>query len=163
MLSHFSPIWLFATLWSTAHQAPLSMGFSRQEDWSGLPCPSPVTFPTQELNSCLLHLLHWQGGSLPLVPPRKPKLQNSPVQFFLTQHFPILTWQWNSPVSVKQISHRISTGLRFSKCGPWDSSICTTWRLVRNVDYQARTQTYQIVRSCWNVLSSSSGYSDKKV
>ena len=28
-------------LWTVAHQAPLSMGFSRQEDWNGLPCPPP--------------------------------------------------------------------------------------------------------------------------
>ena len=39
MLSHFSRVQLFATLWTVAHQAPLSMGFSRQECWSGLPCP----------------------------------------------------------------------------------------------------------------------------
>ena len=39
--SHFSCIWLFATLWTIAHQVPLSMGFSRQEHWSGLPFPSP--------------------------------------------------------------------------------------------------------------------------
>ena len=39
MLSHFSHIWLFVTPWTIAHQAPLSMGFSRQEYWSGLPCP----------------------------------------------------------------------------------------------------------------------------
>ena len=32
---------LFMTPWTVAHQAPLSMGFSRQEYWSGLPCPSP--------------------------------------------------------------------------------------------------------------------------
>ena len=32
-------------LWTVAHQAPLSMGFSRQEHWSGLPLPSPVVFP----------------------------------------------------------------------------------------------------------------------
>ena len=36
-LSCFSSVWLFATLWIVAHQAPLSMGFSRQECWSGLP------------------------------------------------------------------------------------------------------------------------------
>ena len=30
-----------ATLWTVSHQAPLSIGFSRQEDWSGLPCPPP--------------------------------------------------------------------------------------------------------------------------
>ena len=39
MLSHFSPVQLFATPWTVAHQAPLSMGFSRQEYWSGLSCP----------------------------------------------------------------------------------------------------------------------------
>ena len=33
--------------WTIAHQAPLSMGFSRQEYWSGLPCPPPMNFPTQ--------------------------------------------------------------------------------------------------------------------
>ena len=37
-LSH---VWLFATPWTAAHQAPLSMGFSRQEYWSGVPLPSP--------------------------------------------------------------------------------------------------------------------------
>ena len=36
-----SRVWLFATPWTVAHQAPLSMGFSRQEYWSGLPFPSP--------------------------------------------------------------------------------------------------------------------------
>ena len=41
MLSLFSHVRLFVTLWTVAHQAPLSMGFSRQEYWSGLPCPPP--------------------------------------------------------------------------------------------------------------------------
>ena len=41
VLSHFDRVLLFATLWTIAHQAPLSMGFSRQECWSGLTCPSP--------------------------------------------------------------------------------------------------------------------------
>ena len=37
-----SPVWLFATPWTVTHQAPLSMEFSRQEYWGGLPFPSPV-------------------------------------------------------------------------------------------------------------------------
>ena len=41
MLSRFSHVQLFATLWTVACQAPLSMGFSRQEYWSGLLCPPP--------------------------------------------------------------------------------------------------------------------------
>ena len=42
MLSHISHVRLFATPWTMACQAPLSMGFSRQQYWSGLPFPSPV-------------------------------------------------------------------------------------------------------------------------
>ena len=44
-LSRFSHIGLFETLWTIARQAPLSMGFSRQEYWSGLPCPPPRDLP----------------------------------------------------------------------------------------------------------------------
>ena len=40
-----SCVWLFVTPWTVAHQAPLSMGFSRQEYWSGLPFPSPGDLP----------------------------------------------------------------------------------------------------------------------
>ena len=41
VLSRFSPVQLFATVWAIAHQAPLSIGFPRQECWSGWPCPPP--------------------------------------------------------------------------------------------------------------------------
>ena len=41
VLSHFSRVRLFVTSWTVAHQTPLSMGFSRQDYWSGLPCPPP--------------------------------------------------------------------------------------------------------------------------
>ena len=58
-LSH---VWLFATLWTEAGQAPLSMGFSRQKYWSRLPCPTPEDLPDQRLKLCLLHR---QPGSLP--------------------------------------------------------------------------------------------------
>ena len=40
-LTHFSGVQLFLTLWTVAPQAPLSMGFSRQGHWSGLPFPPP--------------------------------------------------------------------------------------------------------------------------
>ena len=45
VLSCFSHVRLFATPWTVVHQAPLSMGFSRQEHWSGLPCPPPGDLP----------------------------------------------------------------------------------------------------------------------
>ena len=63
MFSCFSPIWLFPALWTVAHQAPLYMGFSRQEYWSGLPCPFSgdlwdpgikPTFPEFQVESLLL-------------------------------------------------------------------------------------------------------------
>ena len=47
MLGRFSFVWLFATLWTVACQAPLSTGFSRREYWSELPCPPPGIFLTQ--------------------------------------------------------------------------------------------------------------------
>ena len=45
MLSYLSHVSLFTTLWTVAHQASLSMGFSKQVHWSGLPFPSPGDHP----------------------------------------------------------------------------------------------------------------------
>ena len=45
MLNCFTCVQLFATLGTVAQQAPLSMGFSRQEYWNGLPCPPPGDLP----------------------------------------------------------------------------------------------------------------------
>ena len=47
----FSRVRLFATPWTVAYQAPLSMGFSRQEYWSGVPLPSPGELPNPGTNS----------------------------------------------------------------------------------------------------------------
>ena len=46
---------------------------SRQEYWSGLPCPTPGDLPNPGIDPVSLYLLHWQAGSLPLVPPGKPQ------------------------------------------------------------------------------------------
>ena len=45
MPSHFSQVLLFTTPWTIVRQLPLSRGFSRQEYWSGLPCPPPGNLP----------------------------------------------------------------------------------------------------------------------
>ena len=63
MLSHFICVQLCVTPWTIAHQAPLFMGFSRQEYWSGLLFTPPVDLLTQGLNLCFLH---WQVDSLSL-------------------------------------------------------------------------------------------------
>ena len=52
LLSHVSCVRLFATSWTVAYQAPPSMGFPRQEYWSGLPLPSPLRMPA-EINAHL--------------------------------------------------------------------------------------------------------------
>ena len=76
MLSCFSRVQPFVTLCTVAHQAPLSMGFFRQEYWSRLPCTPPGALPdlgiyflTPGSNSLLFCLLHWQAASLVLAPP----------------------------------------------------------------------------------------------
>ena len=73
MPSHFSRVQLFAIPWTVAHQAPLSMGFSRQEYWSGLPCPPPGDLLTQGSHLRLLLLRHWPASSLALELPGKPR------------------------------------------------------------------------------------------
>ena len=54
-MKSLSRVWLFATPWTVAHQAPLSMGFSRQEYWSGLPFPSPGDLPAPGIDAGLWH------------------------------------------------------------------------------------------------------------
>ena len=54
---------LFATPWSVAHQAPLSLGFPRQEYWSGFQFLTLGVLPDPGSNPCILHLLHWQADS----------------------------------------------------------------------------------------------------
>ena len=58
VLSRLSHV--FVTLWTGAHQAPLSMGLSRQEYWSGLPYPSLGDLLDSGIEPSLLYLLHWQ-------------------------------------------------------------------------------------------------------
>ena len=88
MLSRFSHVWLFATPWTVACQAPLSTGSSSKNTGVGCHALLQGIFLIQGLNLCLLCLLDWQAGSLLLEPPGKPSS-------YLTQdqheflHFPI--------------------------------------------------------------------------
>jgi len=69
MVSHEQ---LFLIAWTVAHQAPMSMEFSRKEYWSGLPFPPAGDLQTQGSN---LHRLHWQVNSLPLSCLGSPHIQ----------------------------------------------------------------------------------------
>ena len=62
MQSRFSHVQLCATLWTAAHQAPLSMGFSRQEYWRGLPFPSPGDLPNPGIKPTSLTAPALVGG-----------------------------------------------------------------------------------------------------
>ena len=64
-----SRVRLFATPWTVAHYAPLSMGFSRQEYWSGLPFPSPGDLPNPGIEPRSPAL---QADALTSEPPGKP-------------------------------------------------------------------------------------------
>ena len=84
----FNRVQFFVAPWTVAYQAPPSMGFSRQECWSGLPFPSSrdLLDPGIEPGSPALQadalpsepsgkpILYWQADSLPSEPPGKPKL-----------------------------------------------------------------------------------------
>ena len=68
-LKSLSHVWLFAMPWTVAHQDSPSMGFSRQEYWSGLPVPSPGDLPDPGIETRSPTL---QADALTSEPPRKP-------------------------------------------------------------------------------------------
>ena len=70
VLSCLSHVQLFETPWTVARQAPLSLGFSRQEYWRGSPCPLPGNLPNPGIETRSPTL---QADSLPSKPPGKPK------------------------------------------------------------------------------------------
>ena len=74
-LSRFGCVWLFVSLCTVAHRAPVSMGFCRQKYWRGCHAILQGIFLTQGSNLLFFCLLHWQMNSLPLVPPGKPRFR----------------------------------------------------------------------------------------
>ena len=81
MLSHFNCVQVFTTLWTVACQAPVSMGFYKQEYWSGLPCPPPGDCPDPGIES---------------LSPASPKLAGG---FFTTS----ATWEAQSNVWLPEV------------------------------------------------------------
>ena len=78
MLSHFSRVQLFATLWTVAHQAPLVHGIlqARIQEWVAVPSSRGSSQPRDQTPVSYVSC-HWQAGSLPLVPPGKPSFGGS--------------------------------------------------------------------------------------
>ena len=118
-LKSLSRVRLFATPWTVAHQAPLSMGFSRQEYWSGLPFPSPGDLPGPN-PGIEPRSPAWQADALSSEPPGKVQIL-APV-LSLASHLTFLTLagfvnegiigkiRWNNKYRVP------SMGLKFSLC-----------------------------------------------
>ena len=105
VLSHFSCVWLFETLWTTRLLCPCDSSGKN----TGVGCHDLLqgTFPTQGLNLCTLGLLHRQAGSLPLAPPGKSILHN------IAQYINVINTgfqEWKSSfviVTVKQLGVRV--------------------------------------------------------
>ena len=84
MLRRFSHVRLTVTPWTAACQAPLSMEFSRQEYWSGLPCPLSGDLPNPGIEPMPLVSPALAGGFFTTGPPRKLQSQISrKLHFFL--------------------------------------------------------------------------------
>ena len=97
VLSCFSRVWLYVTLWTVAHQAPLSIGFSRQEYWSGLPFPPPGNLPNPGIEPTSLASLALTG------------------RFFTTN----VTWKASSPLLLVSYLFLIEIDLKliaFTQC-----------------------------------------------
>ena len=80
VLSHFICVRLFVTLWTVAHQAPLSMGFSSQEYWSGLSFPSLGDLPDPRIEPTSLTSPALAGSFFTTEPLGKPLLSEVPVK-----------------------------------------------------------------------------------
>ena len=90
------------TPWTIARQDPLYTGLSRQEHWSWLPCLPPGDLPNPGIEPPgILHLLHWQVGSLPLAPHGKPQIIYKFEQY--TSHMNLLPTEEFSSQSRKTI------------------------------------------------------------
>ena len=120
LLSRFSCVQLFVTPWTVAHQAPLSMGFSRQEYQSGLPFPSPEDLPNPGIKPASLEAPALQTDSFPLSHQGSPWLmrQITQTQSMTTALMPILLLGENLRVSQSPSPTRTSLSVPSSVLSP---------------------------------------------
>ena len=107
MLSCFGCGWLFATPWTVARQAPLSMGFFRQEYWSGLPCLSLGDLPNTRIKS----------GSL----------QFSSVQLLSR------VWLFVTPWIAACLASPELASRFFTTSNTWEALINTCWESIKDI------------------------------
>ena len=130
MLSH---VWLFVTPWTVAHQAPLSMGFPRQEYWSGLPFSSPGTLPDPGIELTSLVSPALAGRFFTINPPAKPIFyiyrERRRERGRMLVFFFMCTWEWKSEkVKVSHVhlfltswtvARQASLSMEFSRQEDW--------------------------------------------
>ena len=104
MLSHFSHVQVCATLWTVSYQNLLSVGFSRQEYWSGLPSLPPKDLSNPGIQSRSPAL---QANSLPSEPPGKSKNTGVGSLSLLQGIFPAQELNWGL-LHCKQIIYQLS-------------------------------------------------------
>ena len=120
LLSHFSRVQLCATPQTAAHQAPLSLGFSRQEHWSGLPFPSPMLAIT---NSWTQTHVHWPNDA---IQPSYPLWSSSPLALHLSQLQGLFKWVTSSH-QVAKILVSASTSILPMNTQDWFPLEWTGW------------------------------------
>ena len=104
-MKSLSRVRLFATPWTVAYQAPLSMGFSRQEYWSGLPFPSPGDLPDPGIEPTSPTL---RADALTSEPPGKPLRLTSSINRKLQLQ---VDFQKILPVTFSETKEDVSFGL----------------------------------------------------
>ena len=127
-----SRVWLFAILWIVACQAPLSMGFSRQEYQSGLSCPPPGGLPDLGIEDTL-YLLHLQAGSLLLVSPGKPSRDDGSLHYFkhhLGHEYMVVSQDCCSVVALKTWGHLCISHVWVEEKMPFVSTTLKRWTVL---------------------------------
>ena len=141
VLSHFSHVRLFVILWTVAHQDPLFMGFSRQEFWSGLPCPPPRDLPNPGIEPVSLKSPALVGGFLTTSATQEPRFQGERGLFTNdTGHLQdnIAQKHLNSPCFTHQSRVcAFSSPLHLSICQYYSQS-CTSQNLTNFMKFEIR-------------------------
>ena len=114
----FSHVWLFVTPGTVAHQAPLSMGFSRKEYWNGLPSPSPGDLLEPWVKSTSLALISRFFTTTP---------QGSPLRFLRGRIFSeVGTTQWWE-LSEAAVQRKLLAGRRGHRVPEWQCNLKKKW------------------------------------
>ena len=106
-LSHFIPIQHFTTLWTLAHQAPLSMEFARQACWSGLPFPPPGDLPNLGTKPTSLESSSLAGGFFTTEPPGKHSASYTSFYIFSSSVFLEKLMNYSRKIHSYQISSSV--------------------------------------------------------